>query len=227
MSIASVPCQAPRFKKCADLLSLIMTAFLLVTAARSQVNVPTQHNDIGRTGQNTQETLLTPQNVNPTSFGKLFSNVVDGTSYAQPLYVSNVTTSHKGVHNVVFVATENDSVYAFDADNNGGANADPLWKANLASTSHGAAAGATAVSALEVGGVGTPVVGINGTPVIDTVAGTLLCGQLHRRELDLRASPHVSDMTNGAERFGSPTVIEASVSGTRVREQRRHDCVRS
>ena len=214
MSIASVPCQAPRFKKCADLLSLIMTAFLLVTAARSQVNVPTQHNDIGRTGQNTQETLLTPQNVNPTSFGKLFSNVVDGTSYAQPLYVSNVTTSHKGVHNVVFVATENDSVYAFDADNNGGANADPLWKANLASTSHGAAAGATAVSALEVGGVGTPVVGINGTPVIDTVAGTLYVVSFTAESSIYVLRLHALDITNGAERFGSPTVIEASVSGT-------------
>jgi hypothetical protein len=215
MPIAFAPFQeSKRLHGYAWFLSFALILCLSITPAHSQVNVLTQHNDIGRTGQNTQETTLTPQTVTTSSFGKLFSDVVDGTAYAQPLYMSNVATSHKGVHNVVFVATENDSVYAFDADNNGGSNGSPLWKANLAATSHGAAAGATAVSALEVGGVGTPVIGITGTPVIDPVAGTLYVVSFTSESSNFVLRLHALDITNGAERTGSPTLIQASVAGT-------------
>ena len=81
----------------------------------AQVNVTTYHNDTARTGQNTQETILTPANVNSAQFGKWFSVPVDGAVYAQPLYLSAVSIAG-GTHNVLYVATEHDSVYAIDAD---------------------------------------------------------------------------------------------------------------
>src|SRR6202035_3273637 len=105
----------------------------------------TQHNDISRTGQNLNESILTPANVNTATFGKLFSQAVDGFIYAQPLYVPNVTIAG-GVHNVIYVATEGDSVYAFDADTNTGTKAGLLWHASLIDTAHGAATGATTVN---------------------------------------------------------------------------------
>lgn len=79
----------------------------------------TQHNDNGRTGQNIFETHLTTANVNVNQFGKLFSIPTDGQVYAQPLYVPGLTINGQN-HNVLIVATENDSVYAFDADSNTG-----------------------------------------------------------------------------------------------------------
>src|SRR6266702_4644064 len=81
---------------------------LVVPSLHAQVNVTTQHNDNARTGANTQETILTPANVNSSQFGKLFSVPVDGYVYAQPLYLSGVEIPGNGVHNVVFVATEHD-----------------------------------------------------------------------------------------------------------------------
>ena len=84
--------------------------------AHAQVNVTTYHNDAARTGQNTQETILTPSNVNSTQFGKLFSVTVVGAVYAQPLYLSAVSIAG-GTHNVLYVVTEHDNVYAIDADN--------------------------------------------------------------------------------------------------------------
>ena len=117
---------------------LLPTGLLLLggIATLGQTSVTTQHNDIARTGANTNETILTPANVNTSSFGRLFSAPVDGYVYAQPLYMPGVTmgagtAQPNTTHNVVFVATENDTVYAFDADNNTGANANPLWKASL------------------------------------------------------------------------------------------------
>ena len=121
----------------ASLNGLSGSATLTVTAPTS-VLVTTQHNDNSRTGQNLNETLLTPSNVNASSFAKLFSQKVDGYVYAQPLYVPNVSIPGSGTHNVVYVATEGDSVYAFDADSNSGANASPLWHVSLIDTAHGA-----------------------------------------------------------------------------------------
>src|SRR5689334_13196369 len=96
--------------------------------------VLTEHNDNARTGQNLNETLLNLGNVNSTQFGKLFSYSVDGQIYAQPLYVPNVEIPGQGTHNVVYVVTQNDSVYAFDAD---GLSGIPLWQVSFIDPSQG------------------------------------------------------------------------------------------
>ena len=89
-------------------LALVLILFLAggSASASGQVSVLTAHNDIARTGQNTEETILTPSNVNPTQFGKLFSQPVSGAVLGQPLYVPQVTIPGKGIHNVLYVAQE-------------------------------------------------------------------------------------------------------------------------
>jgi hypothetical protein len=154
--------------------------FFLAPGLHAQTAVPvlTWRYDNTHAGQNTNETVLTPSNVNPSSFGKLFSLTVDSTSYAQPLYVPGLKMSDGNVHNVLFVATENDSIYAFDADSNGGANAKPIWHVTLLDSAHGAASGATAIpwnqkdAIYGQGDIG-PTIGITGTPVINAATNTM------------------------------------------------------
>jgi hypothetical protein len=177
------------------------------------VGVFTQHNDNLRTGQNLNETVLTPAVVqSSTTFGKKFSQAVDGYVYAQPLYQPAVTISGT-THNVVFVATENDSVYAFDADSNAGANANPLWHANLIDTAHGAAAGATPVTNAQVGcGDLVPKIGITSTPVIDPSTGTMYVETKSSEGSSFPHRLHAIDITTGDEKASSPILIAASVN---------------
>jgi len=179
----------------------------------AQTSVTTYHNDIGRTGQNLKETILTTSNVNATQFGKLFSQAVDGQIYAQPLYLPGLTIGGQ-THNVVFVATENDSVYAFDADSNGGANASALWMASMLTAAHGAASGATAFPASELAADITPLVGITGTPVIDPSSNTLYVVSKTQEGGNAVQRLHALDVTTGNEKFGGPVVITATVAGT-------------
>jgi len=174
----------------------------------------TYHNDSARTGQNTNERVLDTGDVNSAQFGKLFSYPVDGYVYTQPLYVANVTMPGKGSRNVIYVTTEHDSVYAFDAD---GKDAAPLWKSSFIDPKNGIKP--VPEKDLEINGCSSigPEVGISGTPVIDPVAGTIY---VLARTKESGNPPvyhqqlHALDITTGAERSGSPIEIEASVSGT-------------
>ncbi len=177
--------------------------------AAAQVNVLTEHNDIARTGQNLNEVILTPSNVNPTQFGKLFAQTTNNSIFAQPLYVSQVTIAGNGIHNVVYVATGSskygseepasgdDDVYAFDADTNGGSNAAPLWHTSLLANT-----------------TLTPLSGVWGTPTIDLASQAiyLVSSELQGTVPIFRF--HALDITTGAEKFGGPVQIEASVPGT-------------
>ena len=188
--------------------ALILASTALCTAVLdAQVRVWTNHNDNARTGANLSEKLLTPGTVNVNSFGKLFSHVVDGAIFAQPLYLPNVLIPGKGVHNVVYVATMNDSVYAFDADTSEMANAMPLWHVSFTNP----VAGITAVPTDNPKIDGT--LGILGTPVIDESTGTmyLVARTLENGQYVQRL--HALDVTTGREKSGEPVVIAASVAG--------------
>ena len=187
----------------------------LVAQVPTPVTVPTWRYDLTHSGANTSETALTPGNVHESTFGKLFSVTVDGSVYAQPLYVPGLTMKDGLVHNVVFVATENDSVYAFDADSNVGANAHPLWHITLLDAAHGAAAGATAVPSSDASqGDIAPVIGITSTPVIDPSTTTIYVVGKTKENGAYFQRLHALNIVTGAEKTSSPVLITATVAGT-------------
>ncbi len=180
-------------------------AALLVSGAVEAVDVVTYHNDIARTGQNVNEAALTTLNVNSVTFGKLLSMPVDGKVDAQPLYLAQLANIGGATHNVLYVATEHGSVYAFDGDSG-----TQLWKVSTLG------AGETTSDARGCDQV-TPEIGITATPVIDRHAGAN--GAIYVVAMSKSGSTyfqrlHALDVTTGAELFGGPVSITASFPGT-------------
>jgi mono/diheme cytochrome c family protein len=186
----------------------------------SALNVLTYHNDNARDGANTNEVLLTPANVNVTTFGQLIKYPTDGLIIAQPLYVSGLVIPGQGTHNAVIVATENNSVYAFDADSSAGTNAGLLWHTNLGmSVSSYTGEFGTRYQGNYYGDI-QPVVGITGTPVINLASGTLYVN-VHTRITSATStnyyhSIHAINITNGTEQSYSPTIVTNSFPGVGV-----------
>ncbi len=186
----------------------------LLPAILFALRITTSQYDNARSGTNDHEGILTPRNVNAHEFGKVFSLPVDGNVYAQPLYLANVAVPGKGAHNLLYIATEHDSVYAFDADRK---TSEPVWHVSLLpKTGMAAPVPARDVQCPFI----SPEVGITSTPVIDTKTGTLYV--LARTKVwENRSSSsssyaqelHALAITTGAEKFGGPVKISASVPG--------------
>ena len=183
-------------------------------ATTDLTGVVTYHNNLARDGTNTQEYALTTSSVKIATFGKLFSCPVDGTAYTQPLWVPSLSIGGAS-RNIIFVATQHDSVYAFDADVSP---CSQLWHVNLLDAAHGGTSGETPVPTGDVGSGFQdilPEIGVTGTPVIDPASGTLYVvsksegpvGTFHQRL-------HALDLVTGNEKFSAPIDVAASVLGT-------------
>jgi len=161
---------------------------------------------------NLNESTLTPANVSTSTFGKQFSYSVDASIFAQPLYVPNVTIPGQGVHNVLYVVTENDSAYAFDAD---GKQTTPLWYDSFINPGAGITSVPCQLITANVCNI-APIIGITGTPAIDTSTNTMYLDTHIDNNGALYHYLHALDITTGAEKFGGPILIQASVPGTGI-----------
>jgi len=168
------------------------------------VDVVTYHNDLARTGQNLEEGILTTSNVNSSTFGKLFSAAVDGVIDAEPLYLHQLSIPGQGTHNVLYVVTENGSVYAFDADAG-----TKLWQVSLLQS------GETPSGDQGCGQI-SPQIGITSTPVIDRSSGphgTIYVVAMSKTSSAYFQRIHALDVTSGGEQFGGPVAVVASYPG--------------
>src|SRR5258706_7897504 len=210
-------CRALRNRQNSALVPVVASlVFLaLVSSSFAQFAVPTSHGDNARTGANTNETLLKPDNIDKNNFGRLFSYPIDYQSLAQPLYTPNVTIPGKGVHNVVYVATMADSVYAFDAKSNAGPNAAPLWQVNFTNPSLGittASGPFLPCATTEDRGPGFTQEGIVSTPAIDTNSSTMYVVAKILDNGTVRHQLHALDLGTGQDKPGSPVIISATTT---------------
>ena len=191
-----------------------MATLTVNAVAVSTIDVVTYHYDNLRTGQNLNETILTPANVNSAKFGKLGAFTVDGRVDAQPLYLSAVAIPSVGTKNVLYVATEHGSVYAFDADSVNGTTSAFLWKTVV----HGS--GETSSDDRGCGQV-SPEIGVTATPVIDRTRGAHGAIYIVAMSKDANGNYfhrlHALDLTTGAELFGGPTTVQATVQKRRAK----------
>jgi hypothetical protein len=195
---------------------LFVVALMPSVPGLAQVNILTHHNDSSRTGTNLSETVLNTSNVNVNQFGKLFSIPVDGQIYAQPLYVPNLSIPSQGTHNVLYVATEANSVFAFDADAGGSA----LWQKNLGTPANCNPSTPDPLTYLDCTTPYNawynmfPIVGITATPVIDPTTKTMYLVNVALVNGQQQHFLHALDLTTGNEKFAGPVQIQASVPGT-------------
>jgi len=185
------------------------TATLTVNPATtsSAIDVITYHYDNMRTGQNVNEMTLTPANVNVNTFGKLGEFSVDGHVDAQPLLVSNLSISGS-TKNVLYVATEHDSVYAFDAGSITAAGGTVLWQASALLP------GETTSDTRNCGQV-APEIGITATPVIDRGRNAIYVVAMSKDSLgNYYQRIHALSLTTGKELFGGPVPVQATYPGT-------------
>ncbi len=189
----------------------IFLFLLCLSPTFGQTPVLTQHYDNARTGQNTTEKILSPANVNSVQFGKLFAQNLDGQMPAQPLYVPGVfIPALNSTHNVVYVVTMHDSVYAFDADDNQGSNAAPLWYVNFLDPVNGITTVPTGDEFCKSSYYSE--FGIQGTPVIDSTRNAIYFVDMTKENGVYVHKLHALDLGTGAELFGGPTVITGSVT---------------
>jgi outer membrane protein assembly factor BamB len=186
---------------------IIICLFALsITFLAAAQDVLTWHNDNARTGQNLDEKVLTLQNVNSKTFGKLFVIPVDGKVDAQPLYAGKLQIPKQGLRNVLFVATEHDSVYAFDADTR-----KELWHVQLLGSGETTSDNRGCSQVI-------PEIGITSTPVIDRHRGphgTIYVVSMSKDQAGhYMQRIHGLDLQNGSEEFGGPVEIRATFPGT-------------
>jgi hypothetical protein len=183
-------------------------------AVSDLAGVFTYHNNLSRDGANSQEYALSAANVKKAAFGKLFSCPVDGAAYTQPLWVPALTMGGE-IHNVIFVATQHNSLYAFDADANPCVQ---LWRVSLVDSAHGGTTGEVPVPTAAVGkGFQDiqPEIGVTSTPVIDPATATIyVLSKSINASTTFFQRLHALAMTTGAEKFNAPVNLTASVPGT-------------
>jgi hypothetical protein len=210
---SAAKCWRPNIKSIVHGVISLFLAMLVTPAAISQSSVLTQDYDMSRSGANLSEVILTHANVSSVTFGKLFAYPVDEEVFAQPLYVPNLVIGG-ATHNVVFIATMGNTVYAFDADSPASSTA-PLWKVNLG-------AGAPSSKFLFFAGGGVSHCGIYSTPAIDPTSNTIyvVTHVWSTASQSVALQLHALNLTTGSEKFGGPVQIAAPGFDADVNEQR-------